>query len=132
MHILEKLHLLDQLITGSNVLQPHKVTVRHVHVMQHELVLYMQIKSKCQFQHASSSQQQQQQLQKQQPELLGYRQHTLTLRAGRGIALEIMSASPVRWSTCAYMAGHCRHEKLYFICRRKDSSTGFNQVQNRF
>lgn len=125
MHIMEKLHLLDQLIIGSNVLQPHKVTVRHVHVMQHELVLYMQIKSKCQFQHASSSQQQQ------QPELLGYRQHTLTLRAGRGIALEIMSASPVRWSTCAYMAGHCRHEKLYFICRRKDSSTGFNQVQNR-
>jgi hypothetical protein len=44
MHILEKLHLLDQLITGSNVLQPYKVTVRHVHVMQHELVLYMQIK----------------------------------------------------------------------------------------
>jgi len=131
MHILEKLHLLDQLITGSNVLQPHKVTERHVHVMQHELVLYMQIKSKCQFQHASSSQQQQ--LQKQhQTELLGYRQHTLTLRAGRGIALEIMSASPVRWSTCAYMAGHCRHEKLYFICPRKDCSTGFNKVQNRF
>lgn len=68
----------------------------------------------------------------QQAELLGYRQHTLTLRAGRGIALEMMSASPVRWSTCAYIAGHCRHEKLYFICRRKDSNTGFNQVQNRF
>jgi len=70
--------------------------------------------------------------QQQQPELLGYRQHTLTLRAGRGIALEMMSASPVRWSICAYMAGHCRHEKLYFICRRKHSSTGFNQVHNRF
>ena len=129
MHILNKLHLLNQLITtGSNVLQPHKVTVRHVHVMQFELVMYMQIKSQCNFKHASSNQQQQQQ----QPELLGQRQHTLTLRAGRGIALEMMSASPVRWSTCAYMAGHCRHEKLYFICRRKDSSTGFNQVQNRF
>ena len=119
--------MLDQLITGRNVLQPYKVTVRYVHVMQHELILYMQIKFKCQFQHASKSQQQQQ-----QPEFLGYKQHTLKLRAGRVIALEMMSASPVRWSTCAYMAGHCRHEKLYFICRRKHNSTEFNQVQNRF
>ena len=45
----------------------------------------------------------------------------LTLSAGRGIGLEMRSASPVRWSTCAYIAGHWRQEKLYLICCRKQS-----------
>jgi hypothetical protein len=72
----------------------------------------MQIILKYYFQHADASNSSSHQ----QPAVLLCRRNALTLRAGRGIALDMMSASPVRWSTCAYMAGHCRHEKLYLIC----------------
>lgn len=39
----------------------------------------------------------------------------LTLSAGNGIGFEIWTASPVFWSICAYMVGHCKHDNEYFI-----------------